>query len=556
MPVAVILVAVDDPSVQAVAADDLARRFTPDYEVLGGSSSWVRDQLDALADAGRDVALVLAATDLPEAGIGGVELLADVRRRHPLARRLLLVDRGRWRGHPVREAMILGQVDSYVFVPWAQRERWLYLPVTEALADWERGQPTEHVAATMVGEPDSRRAYELRDIFSRAAIPFEFLDWESDEGAAVLAEHGGSRPDLPLLLMHPNAVLTNPDDVEIVEQLGFVSAPPAGECDVAIIGAGPSGMSAAVYATSEGLRTVMVTPGVPGGQAGTSSMIRNYLGFPRGLAGSELTNRAVEQAWLFGTEMVLADQAVELSADGPHRVVTTRRGRLRARAVVIATGVDWRRLEVPALEAFFGVGVFYGAAISEAEAMSGRQVVVVGGGNSAGQAAIHLAKRAAGVTIAVRGPSLAETMSDYLIREIAASPRITLRRNTEVVDAAGRGRLESLVLRDNVTGSAETFAADALFVMIGAEPRTDWLDGVVARDPAGYLLTGSDIPADAWSLDRPPAFLETSLPGVFAVGDVQHGSTKRVATSVGSGAMAIRLVHQYLADLPESSSPT
>jgi thioredoxin reductase (NADPH) len=275
-------------------------------------------------------------------------------------------------------------------------------------------------------------------------------------------------------------------------------------------------------------------------------MIRNYLGFPRGLAGSELTNRAVEQAWLFGAEMVLADQAIELAADGQHRLVTTRRGRLRARTVVLATGVDWRRLEVPSLEAFFGAGVFYGAAVSEADAMTGRQVVVVGGGNSAGQAAIHLAKRASRVTIAVRGPSLAETMSDYLIREIDASPRIALRRNTEVVGAAGRGRLESLVMRDNVWGSTETFAADALFVMIGAEPRTDWLDGVVARDPAGYVLTGADIPAVAWPLARPPAFLETSLPGVFAVGDVQHGSTKRVATSVGSGAMAIRLVHQYL----------
>ena len=555
MAVAVILVAVDDPSVRAALADDLGHRFTPDYDVLEGSSSWARDQLDALADAGRNVALVLAATDLPEAGMGGVDLLADVRRRHSQARRLLLVDRARWRGHPVREAMVLGHVDSYVFVPWAQREPWLYLPVTEALADWERGQPAEQVAVTIVGEPESRRAYELRDIFSRAAIPYELLDWESDEGAAVLAEHGGSQSDLPLLLMHPGSVLTAPDDVEIVEHLGFVSAPPEGECDVAVVGAGPSGMSAAVYATSEGLRTVMVTPGVPGGQAGTSSMIRNYLGFPRGLAGSELTNRAVEQAWLFGAEMVLADEAVGLAADGQYRLVTTRRGRLRARAVVLATGVDWRRLEVPSLEAFFGVGVFYGAAVSEAEAMTGRQVVVVGGGNSAGQAAIHLAKRASNVTIAVRGPSQAETMSDYLVREIDASPRITLRRNTEVVGADGRGRLESLVLRDNLTGSTEAFTADALFVMIGAEPRTDWLDGVVARDPAGYVLTGADIPPEAWPLERPPAFLETSLPGVFAVGDVQHGSTKRVATAVGSGAMAIRLVHQYLADLPVDAVP-
>ena len=226
MPVPVILAAVDDAVLRDSLVGAVERRFSPDYEVVGGSSSWAIDRLETLADAGRDVALVLAATELPDAGLGGVELLTGVRRQHPQARRLLLVDRGRWRGHPIREAMVLGQVDSYVFVPWALLEPWLYLPVTEALADWERSRPADQVAMTIVGEPESRRAYELRDIFSRAAIPYEFLDWESDEGAAVLAVHGGSSPDLPLLLVHPSSVLTDPDDVEIVEQLGFVSAPP------------------------------------------------------------------------------------------------------------------------------------------------------------------------------------------------------------------------------------------------------------------------------------------------------------------------------------------
>jgi thioredoxin reductase (NADPH) len=554
MGIPVIVVAADDEPVREALVADLARRYAPDYEVAGGSSPWAVEYLDVLAEDGRDVALVMAATELPDVGMGGVELLSRVRRRHPQARRQLLVDRGQWRGHPVRDAMILGHVDSYVFVPWVPREAWLYLPVTEILADWERGRPAEQVAVTVVGEPESRRSYELRDIFSRANMPFAFLDAQSAEGGAVLAEYDTARSELPLLLMHPGAVLRNPDDVQLVEQMGFASAPPDGVCDVAVIGAGPSGMSAAVYATSEGLSTVLVNPGVPGGQAGTSSMIRNYLGFPRGLPGAELTNRAVEQAWLFGTQMVLADEVVGIAAEGDHRVLTTRRGHLRARAVVIATGVDWRRLEVPTLESFFGVGVFYGAALSEAEAMAGRQVVVVGGGNSAGQAAIHLATRAKGVTIAIRGPSLAATMSDYLIREIDASPRVTVRPNTEVVDAVGRGRLESLLLRDNATGLTETFDADALFVMIGAQPRTEWLEGAVARDSAGYLLTGADVPWHAWPLDRSPEFLETSLPGVFAVGDVQHGSTKRVATSVGSGAMAIRMVHLYLQRLPPKAS--
>ena len=559
MSAPVIVVAVDDERLRDALVANLGPRFSPHYEVICGPSRWATERLKSLADEGRDVALVMAATDLPDLGIGGVELLAKVRRRHPRARRQLLVDRGEWRGHPIREAMILGLVDSYVFVPWGQRERWLFLPVTEALADWERSRPPEEVAVTVVGESAARRSYELRDIFSRAAIPFIFVDPESADGAALLAEDGGvsSAQRLPLLLMASGARLADPTDAQIVEQLGFLSEPPDRVYDVAVVGAGPSGLSAAVYATSEGLSTVLVSPGVPGGQAGTSSMIRNYLGFPRGLAGVELTTRAFEQAWLFGTEMVLADTVLGIAPDGDHRLVTTSRGRLRARAVVLATGVDWRRLEVPSLEAFFGVGVFYGAAVSEADAMTGRQVVVVGGGNSAGQAAIHLNKRAGGVTVAVRGPSLAETMSDYLIREIDASPTITLRHNTEVVDATGRGRLERLILRDNRTGSTETLAADALFVMIGAEPRTDWLGEVVARDTAGYLLTGPDVPAAAWPLERPPLFLETSLPGVFAVGDVQHGSTKRVATSVGSGAIAIRLVHKYLAetaDRPEETS--
>jgi thioredoxin reductase (NADPH) len=354
--------------------------------------------------------------------------------------------------------------------------------------------------------------------------------------------------------MYPGVVLVDPDDVQLVEQMGFASSPPDRPCDVAVVGGGPSGMSAAVYATSEGLSTVLVSPGVPGGQAGTSSMIRNYLGFPRGLPGAELTTRAVEQAWLFGTEMVLADEVVGLAADGEYRLLTTRRGRLRARAVVLATGVDWRRLDVPSLDAFVGSGVFYGAAVSEAEAMAGRRVVVVGGGNSSGQAAIQLARRAQAVTIAIRGPSLSVTMSDYLIREIEASTTIALKCNTEVVDAVGAGRLEAVALRDNVSGQTATFDTDALFVMIGAEPHTDWLDGVVARDPAGYLLTGDDVPSECWPLHRPPAFLETSLPGVFAVGDVQHGSTKRVATSVGSGAMAIRLIHQYLTARPAADT--
>ena len=552
MPSAVIVVVVDDAQLLADLAGDLQRRFGADYDIDSGTSDWAPGHLRALAQQCRDVALVLAATGLPAGGTGGVELLTGVRALHPRARRLLLVARGQWRGHPVREAMVLGQVDSYVFVPWALREQWLYLPVTEALADWSKSGPPEKVALSIVGQPSDRRAHELRDIFSRASIPIAFLEPGSDQGRAVLQEAGVGDAALPVMVMHDGsrAVLVQPTDRDIVAALGFPSVPEGGRYDVAVVGAGPSGLSAAVYATSEGLSTVIIDPSIPGGQAGTSSMIRNYLGFPRGLGGSELTTRAIEQAWLFGTEMVLAERVVRITTDGPERVLDTERGRLSARAVVIATGVAWRRLAIPTLDSLLGTGVFYGAALSEAEAMTGRRVVVVGGGNSAGQAAIYLARRAEMVTIVIRRESLTESMSDYLVQEIDAATNITVRPYTEIVGAVGRGRLEGLSLQDSRTRQTETVPAEALFVMIGAEPRTDWLDGVVARDPRGYLLTGPDIPPAMWTLSRPAAFLETSLPGVFAVGDVQHDSTKRVATSVGSGAMAIRLVHQYLADLP------
>ena len=381
MPSAVIVVVVDDAELLTDLAGDLRRRFGADYDIASGASGWALDHLEVLADQGRDIAVVMAATELPNVGMTGVELLTSVRARHPQARRLLLVESGQWRSHPVREAMVLGQVDSYVFVPWALREPWLYLPVTEALADWSKSRPPEAVALSVVGRDSDRRSHELRDMFTRASVPFAFLEPNSGQARAMLLGAGVSDAELPVVVMHhgSRAVLAQPTDRDIVAALGFPSVPDGGRYDVAIIGAGPSGLSAAVYSTSEGLSTVIVDPSVPGGQAGTSSMIRNYLGFPRGLAGSELTTRAIEQAWLFGAEMVLAERVVRISTEGPDRVLETEYGRLVAKAVVIATGVDWRRLQAPSLDSLLGTGVFYGAALSEAEAMTGRRVVVVGG---------------------------------------------------------------------------------------------------------------------------------------------------------------------------------
>jgi thioredoxin reductase (NADPH) len=572
--IAMIVIISDDERQREDLRADLEHRFGSDYEVVACGSPSAEGDLSGLVGEGASAAAVIAAVDLPATGRTGVDVLRGVRSRHATARRILLVERGEWRDHPVRQAMVLGEVDSYLFVPWSPRERWLFQPMSEYLADWSLTQPPDHVAVTIVGERWDEASHHLRDIFSRASVPYEFLAPTSDAGRAVLAAAGEDGTRLPIARFHSGHVLVQPTDTGIVDALGFRAEPVDVECDVAIVGGGPGGLSAAVYAASEGLRTVLLDPSVPGGQAGASSMIRNYLGFPRGVSGAELMIRAVEQAWLFGAELLLAREAVSLAADGDKRVVTTDIGDVvRARAVVIATGVSWRRLKVPALEALVGSGVFYGAATAEADVMTGRRVYVLGGGNSAGQAAVYLARSAEQVTILIRRAALAETMSDYLIREIDAHANIAVRPDTQIVDGGGGGRLEHLVLRSIQTGEQSSVPADALFVMIGAEPRTDWLAGVIARDQQGYLLTGAEalrartergrpqgsglgdaFPARDVAPDQgfgraggPPGFVETSMPGVFAVGDVRSGATKRVSSSVGSGAIAIQLVHDYLA---------
>jgi thioredoxin reductase (NADPH) len=355
-----------------------------------------------------------------------------------------------------------------------------------------------------------------------------------------------------VIIMFDGQVLENPSNTQIAEAIGVQTSPGTGLYDVAVIGAGPAGLAAAVYGASEGLSTVLLEPEAIGGQAGTSSHIRNYLGFPTGVSGGDLAVRAYTQAWNFGAEYVYGNPATDLRARGPERVVSVAGGSVvRARAVVIATGVSYRRLGIPSLDKLIGVGVFYGAATSEAEAMKGREVFVVGGANSAGQAAVHLARYAAKVTMLVRGRSLAEDMSEYLITEIESTPNIAVRYNVELTGGAGTGRLESLTLRDGPSGATRTVPATAVFVLIGAEPRTQWLPDDVQRDRRGYVVTGADLmagghPPERWPLQRPPMLLESSLPGVFAVGDVRRGSVKRVASAVGEGSIAIHLVHDYL----------
>ena len=567
----VVLVVADDGRVLDPLAGDLERRFGGDYQILAARSPTdALATLERLAGGPDPVALVIAARRMQ--GLDGLGLLGRVHELHPGAKRVLLEHRGEWQsGDPVVHAMTLGQLDYLLYRPWRPVERFLYLPVSEFLAGWESSRTPTVEAIRVVGRRWAPRSHQLREVLTRVGIPFGFYADDSEAGRRLLEEAGEDASRLPVLVFHSGLVLVDPSNAELSAALGLRTSPLPGGCDVLIVGAGPAGLAAAVYAASEGFGTQVLEPAVPGGQAGTSSLIRNYLGFPYGLSGEELTSRAMQQAWLFGADLVLAQAATGLRADGDDRLVRlSDGGEVRARAVILATGVAWRRLGVPALEALNGAGVFYGAAGSEARAMRGEHVFVVGAGNSAGQAAVHLATYAASVTIVTIDERLGQFMSDYLVQTVEATGNIRVVLHTEVVDGHGRQRLEGLTLRDRHTGATRQVAASAVFVLIGAEPRTDWLEGVVARDERGYLLTGRDLlrdgrppihrgttpavprtPPAGWPLERPPLLLETSLPGVFAAGDVRYRSVKRVASAGGEGSIAVQLVHEYLAELSQ-----
>jgi thioredoxin reductase (NADPH) len=553
MPFPIILLVADDGRVLDRLAADLERRFGGDYQVLAERSpAGAVATLERLADGDEQVALVIAARHMQPRD--GLALLARAHELHPSAKRALLEHRGEWTsGEPVVRAMTLGQLDYVLFRPWLPVEQFLYLPVSEFLAAWEKSRGSTE-AIQIVGRRWAARSHELRDTLARVGIPFGFYPDDSPDGRRLLGQAGEDGSRLPVVLFRSGLALVDPTHAELTRALGMRTSPAPGGCDVLIVGAGPAGLAAAVYAASEGFTAQVLEPAVPGGQAGTSSSIRNYLGFPYGLSGDELAQRAVQQAWLFGADFILAQAATGLRASGPDRLVRLSDGsEVTARVVILAMGVAWRRLGVPALEALNGAGVFYGAAGSEARAVAGEDVFVVGAGNSAGQAAVHLSAYAASVTIVTIDERLGEFMSDYLVRKIEATPNIAVVLHTEVVDGHGRQRLEGLTLRDRHTGASWTVPTPALFVLIGAEPRTDWLEGTVERDERGYVLTGRDLQRDGrapagWPLERLPLPLETSLPGVFAVGDVRYRSVKRVASAVGEGSIAVQLVHEYLAD--------
>ena len=534
---------------------DLGRRFGADYHVLAADTpAATLDALDAHSRAGEQAAVLLADQGLQ--GMTGIQFLSRAHELHPAAKRVLLIPYGDVAaGTAGLQAMALGQLDDWLNTPVGPPELQLYPTVSELLSQWTRATASAGAQpqwVRVIGPRWSPRSHELRDLLGRNNIPHGFYDAQSDDGRRLLAQVGLEVTDRPVLLLLDGRVLIDPSSEHLAQALGAQTQPAPARYDVTVVGAGPAGLAAATYAASEGLHTLLLEREAIGGQAGTTSLIRNYLGFPRGISGAELAARATEQAVVFGAELVYTQAATGLQASGADRVLTlANASQATTRTVVLATGVSYRRLPVPGVDALLGVGVFHGAAVTEATAMAGQRVVVVGGANSAGQAAVHLARHAQQVTLLVRGDALAETMSAYLLQELTRAANITVRLHTEVTAVHGTGRLEALTVRDNTTGRAETLPAAALFILIGAEPHTDWLATTIQRDDRGFLLTGRDLlrdgqPSPGWPLDRPPLLLETNLPGVFAAGDVRHGSVKRVASAVGEGAIAIQLIHEYL----------
>ena len=542
-----------EPGTREILHRELSKRYSADYQVLACDrptelAPWMRE----LGAAGLPVALVVG-------GVGGqdrdgIEALSAIRSVDPTALRVAAVSWGDWDSlRSVFGAVTAGTVDRWVTRPVQAPDEEFHRSITEFLREWSSQRGGGFEPAQVIGQRWSGRSQELRDLFARHRVPAGFYDAASERGRQLLGELGLHPRDLPAVALRFGAerpVLVNPSNAEIADAFGVMTPiSPEEVFDVAVVGAGPAGLAAAVGASSEGLRTVVIEHEAVGGQAGTSSMIRNYPGFSQGISGARLAQETWWQAWAFGATFVYMRQARGLSRQGGrYRLRLSDGAVLTAHTVIIATGATYRRLGIPALEELQGRGVFYGAAVSEAPAMAGQTVFVAGGGNSAGQTALHLAKWARQVTVLVRGPSLAASMSDYLIRQLDATPNVQVCYRVQVAGGTGTGHLQSLVLAEIASGATRTVPADALFALIGAQPRTDWLGDAVARDRWGFILTGPDLPADTrWPPGRPPLPLETSLPGVFAAGDARRGSVKRVASAVGEGAATIPLVHRYLA---------
>jgi thioredoxin reductase (NADPH) len=543
-----ILTVDDDPQVSAALTRDLKRRYGSEYRVLSvTSAAQALDLLSSLALRTDPVALIVSDQKMPERT--GIELLGEARDLAPESKRLLLT------AYADTDVAITAineiGLDYYLLKPWDPPDERLFPVVDDLLGDWRRGHPDVTNDVQVVGDRWSERTHDLKTFLARNHVPYRWHDVErDDEGRRLFDVAGGRRSELPLVLVPDREPLRAPTLLEAAGALGLHVDAEQPLYDVCIVGAGPAGLAAGVYAASEGLSTVIVEREAPGGQAGQSSAIENYLGFPRGLSGSDLAQRALAQVSRFGAELVLAREVVGLEQRGTARAVLLEGGAaVEARSVVVSTGVSYRRLEAEGVPDLQGKGIYYGATSAEAAQTVGEVVYIVGGANSAGQAALNFARHAKQVTLVVRGSELLATMSTYLVDRITAAPNITVRCGTEVGAANGDAHLERLTLVERSSGRREEVETSWLFVFIGAQPRTEWLGDPVARDAHGFVLTGPEVVSSGarWGLARAPFALETSMPGVFAAGDVRLDSMKRVASAVGEGAMSIYLVHRYLA---------
>jgi thioredoxin reductase (NADPH) len=545
----ILLTVDDDPGVSRAVARDLRRQYGETYRVVRAQSGpEALETLRELKLRGDLVAVLLADHRMPE--MSGLEFLEEAMDLFPHARRALLTAYADT--NAAIDAINVVDLDHYLLKPWDPPEEKLY-PIVDNLIDlWAASDDQSVTHTKVVGHRWSARSFEVRDFLARNSVPYRWHTIDEPEGQRLLAAAGVDATSIPLVVTPESDHLADPSIGELAAKVGLSTTPNIDFYDAVIVGGGPAGLGAAVYAASEGLRTVLVERRATGGQAGESSRIENYLGFPDGVTGAQLTDRARRQAVKFGAEILTTRDVVGLDVRASSRVVRfADGGEVVAHAVLLATGISYRKLGVPGADPLTGRGVFYGSAVTEAPACAGDDVYIVGGANSAGQAAVFLARHARKVTILVRADSLEKSMSYYLIRQIAEIPNIEVRVNTEVIAVGGADHLEAITLCNNQTREQETVPTAYLFVFIGAQPRTDWLDGVVARDRNGFVLTGPDLVLDGrrppgWRLDRDPYYLEASVPGVFAAGDVRANSVKRVASAVGEGAMAIQLLHGYL----------
>ncbi len=554
MPKPVLLTVDDDPEVLRAIERDLRSRYSNRYRVMrANSGSAALDTLRELKARNNPVALLLADQRMPQ--MDGVGFLSEAMEMHPLAKRALLTAYADTSA--AIDAINEARVHYYLMKPWDPPEEKLFPALDDLLHDWTATFRPPYEGIRVLGTRWSTRSYELRDFLARNQVPYQWIDVElsqSDpEVRSLVASLGPEAETLPLILFPDGARLAEPPLPAVADKIGLHTHTQTSFYDLAIVGGGPAGLAAAVYGASEGLHTVMIEREAPGGQAGLSSRIENYLGFPSGLSGNDLARRAVAQARRFGVEILAPQEAVGIRAEGPYRFLKLADGfEISCHALLLAMGVQWRTLDIPGIERLQGAGVYYGGGTSEALACKGETVYIIGGANSAGQAAMHFSKFAEKVVMLVRGISLASTMSHYLIEQIEKTSNIEVWPHTSVIAVHGESRLSEITIQCSPSGETKELPATSLFIFIGAQPRTEWLGDLIQRDDRGFILSGPDLliggkKPQSWTLDRDPGLLETNVPGIFVVGDVRHGSVKRVASGVGEGAVVVQFIHQYLA---------